>query len=178
MAYFNLPPGIQLYYEDHGHGQPILFIHGLWASSRFYQKQLTYFGQRYRAIAPDLRGHGRSQHTHAGNTVATHAQDVHALVHGMRLTDVVLVGWSMGAFVLWEYFKQFGADNVKATVIIDESPSDFKWADWPFGAFDFPTLCHLMAAVQTDRAAVVRDILSELFNTPLRRMTSHGWSRN
>jgi non-heme chloroperoxidase len=164
MPYFNLNPTTHLYYEDQGQGQPVLFIHGLWGNSRFsFRKQLPYFSQRYRTIALDLRGHGRSSHVHSGHTVATYARDVRALIDGLGITDVVLVGHSMGAFVVWDYIKQFGTKGVKATVIIDQSASDFKWLDWPIGAFDFSTLCQLMATVQTDRASVVQDLLTLVF---------------
>lgn len=47
-----------LHYEDAGEGRPVLFIHGLWGSGRFFHHQLSYFSQRYRTILLDLRGHG------------------------------------------------------------------------------------------------------------------------
>lgn len=166
MAYFDLGNQIQLYYEDQGQGLPVIFIHGVWMSSRFFHKQMPYFRQRYRAIALDLRGHGRSTHVHYGHTVAQYARDLRALMHGLALEPVVLIGWSMGAFVIWEYFKQFGAENIKATVVIDESASDYKWPDWPLGFADFPTLCHVMSGLQTDRAETVRDFIPLMFKDP------------
>jgi len=50
--------GTRLYYEEEGHGQPIIFIHGVWMSGQFFQKQMNYFAQRYRTIIVDLRAHG------------------------------------------------------------------------------------------------------------------------
>ncbi len=166
MAYFDLGDQIQLYYEDQGQGLPLLFIHGVWMSSRFFHKQIPYFSQRYRVIALDLRGHGRSTQVHYGHTVAQYARDVRALMRGLGLESAVLIGWSMGAFVIWDYFKQFGAENVKATVVIDESASDYKWPDWPIGFADFATLCHIMSGIQTDRAATVRDFIPLMFKEP------------
>jgi pimeloyl-ACP methyl ester carboxylesterase len=85
----------------------------------------------------------------------------------LGLKQVVLVGWSMGAFVLWDYIKQFGVENLKATVIVSESASDFKWPDWPNGIADFPGLCGMMHDVQTDRAAFVRSFIPLMFkNAP------------
>ena len=161
MAYFNLDDNVQLYYEEQGQGQPLIFIHGVWMSSRFFYKQLPYFGQRYHAIALDLRGHGRSSHVHSGHTMGTYAQDVRAFIQGKGLKDVIL-----GCFVIWDYFKQFGAENIKATVLIDEGASDFKWPDWEYGLFDLPTLAHLMMAVQTDRAALLKDFIPTMFKEP------------
>ena len=159
--------GVELYYEDAGQGQPIIFLHGVWESSRFFHRQLGHFSRRHRAVAPDMRGHGRSKHVHFGHTVAQYACDLRALMQELKLTDVVLVGHSMGAFVLWDYVRQFGVQNLAATVIVDQSASDFKWADWPLGYVDFAALCHFMAAVQTDRDAFVREITPLLFKQPL-----------
>ena len=155
--------GTQLYYEDKGQGQPVLFIHGLWCSCRFFDKQLDYFARRYRTLILDLRGHGRSAPIHSGYTMANYARDVHEFMHRLELTETVLVGWSMGSFVIWEYFKQFGAENIKATVFVDQSASDFKWPDWPLGAFDFTGLCHWMANVQTNRAETMREFVNLFF---------------
>ena len=156
----------QLHYEDKGNGRPVIFIHGVWMSSRFFQKQKSHFGKRYRFIAPDLRGHGRSKHVHSGHTIAGYARDLHALIQGLGLKDVVLVGWSMGAFVLWDYINQFGVQNIKATVVVEESASDFKWPDWPNGIADFPALCGMMRDVQTDRGAFVRAFIPLMFKDP------------
>jgi non-heme chloroperoxidase len=159
MPFFNLDATTQLYYEDQGQGLPVLFIHGLWCSSRAFKMQLSHFSQRYRAIALDLRGHGRSSHVHVGHTVANYARDVRAFMKDLEVRDAVLVGHSMGALVIWDYIKQFGVENIKATVVIDQPPSDFKWPDWPSGVFDFLTLCQMMAIIQTHRASMVKEAI-------------------
>lgn len=168
MPYFDLSDGARLYYEDAGQGQPILFIHGVWMSGRFFSRQLSYFGARHRAIVVDLRGHGRSSHIHTGHTVAQYARDIRALIEGLGLRDVILAGWSMGSFVIWDYFRQFGAEHVKATVVIEETPSDFKWPDWPLGFADFKVLCDIMTALQSeaDRGAFVREFIHEMHKNP------------
>lgn len=163
MPYFNLDDTVQLYYEESGRGQPVIFIHGVWMSSRHFQRQMPYFGQRYHAIALDMRGHGRSSHVHSGHTMPAYAQDVHAFIKGRGLKEVVLAGWSMGCFVIWDYFKQFGDENIKATVLIDEGASDFKWPDWELGLFDLPTLIHLMTAIQTDRTNLLKGLIAMMF---------------
>ena len=50
--------------------------------------------------------------------------------------------------------------------MVDQSASDYKWDDWPFGFADFPTLCHVMSAVQTDRDAFVKDFIPLMFKEP------------
>jgi len=156
----------QLYYEDQGQGPPLLFIHGVWMSSQFFKKQLPYFSRHYRVVTPDLRSHGRSSQVHCGHTVANYARDIHALVRSLGLKEMVLIGWSMGVFIIWDYLRQFGAENVKAAVVVDESPSDFKWPDWSLGSIDFPSLCQLMSSIQMDREALVKWLIQEMFKNP------------
>jgi non-heme chloroperoxidase len=163
VSYFNVDSHTRLYYTDQGHGQPVIFIHGVWTSSRIFYRQLPYFNERYRTIMLDLRGHGRSTHVQSGHTVTNYSRDVQALMQKLEISNAILVGHSMGALIIWEYFKQFGADNVKAAVIIDQPASDFKWPDWPFGAYDFPALCQMMEKVQIDRSAMVNDLIPFLF---------------
>ncbi|MDZ5609510.1 alpha/beta hydrolase [Bacillus pseudomycoides] len=167
MAIIKLEDGVDLYYEDQGKGTPILFIHGVWMSSRFFHKQIPYFSEKYRAISIDLRSHGRSLHIENGHTITNYAHDVHAFIERLSLKDVILVGWSMGAFVVWEYIKQFGEKNIKASVIVDELASDFKWPDFPIGAFDFPTLIHFMREVQTNQVEFLKGFIPLMFKNPL-----------
>lgn len=158
---------LELYYEDMGNGTPVIFIHGVWMSSRFFHKQIPYFKNHFRAISLDLRGHGQSSHTSSGHTIRTYAQDLHAFMKKLNLKDAVLVGWSMGAFVIWEYIKQFGEKNIKGTVIVDELPSDFKWPDFEMGAFDMATLIHFMQSMQEDRETLLRGFIPLMFKEPI-----------
>ncbi|WP_377891661.1 alpha/beta fold hydrolase [Alkalihalobacillus sp. R86527] len=163
MALMKLEDGVELYYEDVGMGSPIIFIHGVWMSSRFFKKQLPYFRQKYRAISLDLRGHGQSTHSDSGHTVATYAKDLRQFIQKLDLRDVTLVGWSMGAFVIWEYIHQFGEEGLKGTVIVDELASDFKWPDFEIGAFDLPALTGMMQQIQTDQRGLLKGFLPLMF---------------
>jgi pimeloyl-ACP methyl ester carboxylesterase len=158
--------GAELYYEDAGEGQPVVFVHGLWMSSRFFQRQLPYFAERYRTIALDLRGHGRSEKTATGHTVAQHARDVRGLLEALDLTDAVLVGWSMGSLVIWDYVEQFGVDRLRAMVDIDQSPSDFRWPDWPHGFLDLETLHEVHTGVQADQRATAEHFVPMMLAAP------------
>lgn len=166
MTRFRVDDAVYLHYEEKGKGRPVLFVHGVCMSSRFFHRQMPYFGERHRAIALDLRGHGRSARVHRGHTVATYAQDLRAFIRGQKLKDAVLVGWSMGCLVVWDYFKQFGAENVGAAVFVEQSASDFKWPSWEFGLFDLPALIHLMSEVQTDQEKLFKDFVPMMFNEP------------
>ncbi|QFT91042.1 AB hydrolase superfamily protein YdjP [Bacillus sp. THAF10] len=163
MPKIEVSSGVELVYDDHGDGTPVLFIHGVWMSRKFFKEQLPYFSKDFRAITVDLRGHGDSSKVQEGHTIATYAKDLHSFIQKLALMDVVLVGWSMGAFVIWEYLNQFGEENVKGTVIVDELASDFKWPDFEIGAFDLATLTHFMREVQDNREEFLKGFIPLMF---------------
>lgn len=163
MPKIEVQPGVELHYDDQGEGTPVIFIHGVWMSRKFFKEQLPIFSKEHRAITIDLRGHGESAHIPEGHTIFTYAKDLQSFISKLNLKEVVLVGWSMGAFVIWEYLQQFGEGNVKGTVIVDELASDFKWPDFPIGAFDLPTLTHFMREVQDNREGFLRGFIPLMF---------------
>ncbi|WP_433742526.1 alpha/beta fold hydrolase [Falsibacillus pallidus] len=167
MAKFQLNEEVTLHYEDQGDGTPILFLHGVWMSSRFFHKQQHFFSKSFRTITVDFRGHGKSTKVHYGHTISMYAEDLHQLINHLNLKDIILAGWSMGAFVLWEYLKKYGQENIKGIVIVDELASDFKWEDFQIGAFDFPTLIHFMQQIQTNRREFAADFIPLMFKEPI-----------
>lgn len=158
--------GATLHYEDEGEGSPIVFLHGVWMSGRFFERQLRFFRDRCRTIVPDFRAHGRSEHVHEGHTVAQYARDLEALLDEVEAEGAILVGWSMGSLVIWELASQLGLNGIRGVIVVDQSPSDFRWPDWPDGFLDLPTLQHVMEAVQTDQAAMTRDLVGLMFHEP------------
>ena len=161
-----------LFYEDAGAGRPLILLHGVWENSRLFRHQIAHFAATQRVIAPDMRGHGRSERTRDGYSVAQFARDLRGLIERLALDDIVLVGHSMGAFVLWDYIRQFGTQGVRGAVVIDQPASDFKWPDFPFGIADFTELCAWMAAIQSDRDGFVRATLPLLFKNELDAATA------
>jgi pimeloyl-ACP methyl ester carboxylesterase len=146
----------ELYYEDEGSGRPVVFIHGMWLTSRFFARQREHLAPNHRFIAPDLRGHGRSEKVLHGHTVPTQTRDLRELIEGLDLEDVVLVGWSSGAFCIWEYVKQFGVDRLAGAVIVDEAASDLNREGWSLGAMDVDGLIAMLEVVQVAHAEMVR----------------------
>ena len=96
---------VTLSVEDEGSGPAVVFIHGWSCSGRFFQRQLPYFARSHRVVIPDLRGHGRSEKTLSGHTLPQYAEDLRELFGSLSLERPVLVGWSMGAEVAWEYLR-------------------------------------------------------------------------
>jgi len=147
--------GADLYYEDYGEGQPIVFLHGAWAGLRFFEPQLTALSDEYRTVALDFRGHGRSEKTEQGHTARQYARDIHEFLVHHDLDDIVLVGWSMGAGVTWEYVDQFGTERVQGLVNVDSEPSPFQQEDYEFGRMGLEELSDLFVEIQTDHLSLI-----------------------
>jgi len=145
--------GAELYYEASGEGTPIVFLHGVMMGGRFFVEQED-LPEGYRSIALDFRGHGRSEKTETGHTVPTYAADLEDFLTELGLDEVVLVGWSMGALVGWEYVEQFGTDRLAGFVVVDQQPVDLEQEDFDYGVFDFDELVDLMELAQTDPHAL------------------------
>ena len=134
-------------------------------STRCFHDQLDRFSTRHRAIALDYRGHGQSTQTLVGHSLATDARDLRTLLADRDLQGAVLVGWSMGAFVAWEYLRQFGPERLAGLVIVDHPPCDSRRPDWPHGS-ELLDLCGWIEAIQNDHAAEARGLLDEVFKEP------------
>lgn len=158
-----------LYYEDYGEGHPIVFLHGAWAGCRYFEDQLTGLSRSHRAVAFDFRGHGRSTKTELGHTLAQYAQDVHEFLLSLDLEDAVIVGWSLGAIVSWEYVDQFGTDRVRALVDVDMEPSPMERDDNEYGSYNVDGLRELHRNVQSDPAGVIERSIDKLLKDPSSR---------
>jgi non-heme chloroperoxidase len=157
-----LEPDLHLHYEEVGQGRPVVFLPGWAASTRHFRDQLARFGQGHHAIALDYRAHGQSTPTLHGHSVAGYARDLHTFLAGRDLRGVVVVGWSMGAFVAWEYLRQFGAERLAGFVNIDQPPCDSRRHDWPYGDDLLEASC-FVASLQDDQAAAARHVLELVF---------------
>ena len=91
MAFVTTSDGIDIYYTEHGSGQPIVLSHGWPLNSDAWQLELKLFADAgYRAIAHDRRGHGRSSKTYSGNDMETYAKDLAAVVDSLDLHDLIV----------------------------------------------------------------------------------------
>ncbi|GIW42175.1 MAG: 3-oxoadipate enol-lactonase [Candidatus Binatia bacterium] len=92
--------GTKLFYEDVGSGEPtLLFLHGWCCDHTTFAPQLEHFRERHRVVAPDLRGHGRSEKPEGPYTMETLADDVAQLARALGLRQAVVLGHSMGGLV-------------------------------------------------------------------------------
>lgn len=139
MPLFEAPGRAPLAYADEGprsgSAAPLLLIHGWAASGAFFQPQIDHFARTRRVIAPDLRGHGGSRDGPAP-TIAGMAGDVEALLEGLGLSDVIAVGWSMGASVLWDLLGRGRGQRIAGLVTIDMTPRILNDVTWRLGLAD------------------------------------------
>lgn len=115
--------GVRLYYEDTGSGRPVFLIHGGGLSLGWWRKQVPALSRRFRVIAADTRGNGRSDKTPWGHRTARYAMDVRQIIETLDLDEVTLVGWSIGARTVLSYIELFRNYRLKGVVLVDEVPS-------------------------------------------------------
>ncbi len=136
--YFNTESGIDIHYVDKGQGQPIIFVPGWTFSCDVFENQVQYFSKSNRVIAVDPRCHGRSTMTMLGYDHTTHAKDLVKLINYLELKDIVLVGWSFGAYETWGMIREVGVSNIKGLLNIDMSPKALSTVeeDWVEGTIE------------------------------------------
>jgi non-heme chloroperoxidase len=159
MSTIKTDDGTQIYYNDWGTGQPIVFSHGWPLSADAFEDQMFFLVSRgYRCIAHDRRGHGRSSQPWIGNDLDTYADDLAALVKALDLQKAIHVGHSTGGGEVTRYIGRHGTQRVAKAVLISAIPPlMLKTAANPGGtplqAFD-----QLRAAVQADRSQFWKDL--------------------
>lgn len=135
MPFFATDDGVKIYFEDHGEGVPIIFIHG-WSGSRLhFAFQVPFFKKNYRVITFDQRGLGVSDKPQYGLTLKRLAKDLKQLIDYLKLDNIHLVGWSMGAHVLLKYVENYGCQGLTKTVIVDMSPCLINDDSWNLGLY-------------------------------------------
>ncbi len=156
---------IDLYYEDHGAGKPVVLIHGFPLSGHSWEKQtpvLLHAG--YRVITYDRRGFGDSSQPTTGYDYDTFAADLNALMTKLDLRDVVLVGFSMGTGEVARYLGAYGSERVSKAVLLSPIPPFLlKTADNPEGV-DGSVFDGIMKAIVADRPSYLSAFFSQFYN--------------
>ena len=157
---------IELYYEDHSSGQPVVLIHGYPLSGTSWEKQLPVLLEAgYRVITYDRRGFGKSSQPATGYNYDTFAEDLHKLVTQLKLHDFTLVGFSMGGGEVARYLGKYGSSGVsKAVIISGVPPYLLKTADNPEGV-DGGVFAGIQKAVAADRYAFFTGFFQNFYNT-------------
>lgn len=161
---------IQLYYEDHGSGDPVVLIHGYPLSGTSWEKQTAaLLSAGYRVITYDRRGFGKSSQPATGYNYDTFAEDLHKLLTHLNLRaggrNVALVGFSMGGGEVARYIGKYGSAGVSHAVFIASVPPYLvKASDNPEGV-DASVFAGIQKAVAADRYAFFTAFFKDFFNT-------------
>jgi pimeloyl-ACP methyl ester carboxylesterase len=114
---------IEIYYEDHGAGRPVVLIHGYPLSGRGWDRQVpALLDAGYRVITYDRRGFGHSSQPASGYDYDTFAADLSALLEHLDLREAVLVGHSMGTGEVTRYLARYGSERVARGVLVAPIP--------------------------------------------------------
>ena len=156
---------VELYYEDHGSGQPVVLIHGYPLNGDSWERQQrVLLDAGYRVITYDRRGFGRSSKPTVGYDYDTFAADLNALLEELDLDDIVLAGFSMGTGEVTRYLGTYGSERVSKAVLLGAIPPFLlKTDDNPEGV-DLQVFECLKAAIVKDRYAYFKSFFDDFYN--------------
>jgi len=159
MSRITTKDGTEIYYNDWGRGQPIVFSHGWPLSADAFEDQMYFLASRgYRCIARDRRGHGRSSQPWQGNDLDTYADDLAELMQKLDIKDAIHVGHSTGGGEVARYIGRHGTKRVAKAVLIGAIPPlMLKTAADPVG-LPIEVFDGLRASVQADRSKFWEDL--------------------
>src|SRR5712675_849825 len=163
---------IEIYYEDHGTGQPVVLIHGYPLNGHSWEKQeRVLLAEGYRVITYDRRGFGKSSQPAVGYDYDTFAADLNTLLEHLDLRDAVLAGHSMGTGEVTRYLGRYGSERVAKGVLISPIPPYLlQTGDNPDGVpqalFD-----GFAAAARADTPAWMKGFLDTFYNVDTLRGT-------
>jgi len=169
MNYINVgkenSTNIDLYYEDHGSGKPVVLIHGWPLSGASWEKQLpALLDAGYRVITYDRRGFGKSGRPTTGYNYDTLAADLNKLMTRLDLCEATLIGFSMGGGEVARYLGAYGSERVsKAVFMAAIPPFLLKTADNPDGV-DGSVFDGIKQAIAADRPASIATFLANFYN--------------
>jgi non-heme chloroperoxidase len=169
---------IEIHYEDHGSGQPVVLIHGYPLNGNSWERQeRELLANGHRVISYDRRGFGRSSQPTVGYDYDTFAADLNALIEHLDLSDVVLVGFSMGTGEVTRYLGTYGTRVRKAALLGAIPPFLLKTDDNPEGV-DGQVFEEIKAAIVNDRYAYFKDFFNNFYNVDKlapERISEQAW---
>ncbi len=156
---------IEIYYEDHGSGSPVVLIHGWPLNGDAWEKQTAaLLTAGYRVITYDRRGFGRSSKPGVGYNYDTFAADLDVVLKMLDLTGVSLVGHSMGTGEITRYIGKYGAKRLRKAVLIGTlGPYLVKAPDNPEGV-DASVFEGIRAGIKADRPVAMMEFLKNFYS--------------
>jgi non-heme chloroperoxidase len=173
---------IDIYYEDHGMGQPVVMIHGYPLNGHSWEKQERVLLQSgYRVITYDRRGFGNSSQPVIGYNYDTFTADLNTLIEHLDLTNLVLVGFSMGTGEVTRYLGTYGSARVSKAVLMGAIPPFLLKTDNNPEGVDESVFDGIKDAVVADRPAYFKDFLDNFYNVDMyggTRISEQAWQNS
>ncbi|GAA0506760.1 alpha/beta hydrolase [Deinococcus depolymerans] len=159
-------PQTELYYETYGEGRPVVLIHGWPLSGRMWEGQIDALRRAgYQVIAYDRRGFGQSGKTATGYTYDVFASDLKDLLEELNLTDVTLVGFSMGGGEVSRYAGLYGTDRVRSAMLVASvAPYLLRTADNPDGGMSLEDIEGMVRQVAQNRPQFLAGFTRKFLN--------------
>lgn len=156
---------IRLYYEDHGSGRPVVLIHGWPLNAASWEKQsAALLDVGYRVISYDRRGFGRSDQPGTGYEYDTFAADLRRLITHLELSDVSLVGFSMGTGEVTRYLGTYGSGDVRSAVMLGVVPPFLLRTEDNTTGVDGEVFRGIEQGIVADRPAFLTGFLHDFYN--------------
>ena len=170
---------VEIHYEDHGSGRPVVLIHGYRLDGNSWERQeRELLANGYRVISYDRRGFGRSSRPAVGYDYDTFTADLNALLEHLHVADVALVGFSMGTGEVTRYLGTYGSGRVRKAALLGAIPPFLlKTADNPAGV-DGEVFDGIKAAIAKDRYAYLEDLFNDFYNVDVfggSRISDRAW---
>jgi non-heme chloroperoxidase len=175
---------IDLHYEDHGSGRPVVLIHGWPLSGASWERQVDVLvAAGYRVLRYDRRGFGQSSRPATGYDFDTLADDLYELLSRLDLYDVTLVGFAMGTGELTRYLGAYGAKRVRSAVFLASLPPFLlKTADNP-GGIEGAVFETIRRRLAVDRSGYLSSFFADFYNVDVlggdrldERVVQRSWS--
>lgn len=182
MPFFETRRGERIFYDDIGRGTPVVFVHGLTVNRHFFKHQVTSLKDRFRVIAYDQLGHGDSDAPAGDLNLAVLAENLGELLDTLEIETAALVGWSLGAHVIFEFIQRHGPWRISRVAVIDMAPKLMKTGEedplgpWRFGLrgvsgkygdFDHADNTRIMAGMAQNWELYARVVSERIFNRSL-----------
>jgi non-heme chloroperoxidase len=176
---------VTLAYTDEGSGPPLVFLSGWRMSSIWWSHQVQEFKRKFRVITIDMRGTGESEKQEKGYRLSRYAKDVHELLVEKELDNVNLIGWSLGASVIYSYIDQYGNNLLKSCVLIEQTPKCLNDSEWHLGlghgTFDANQMALRENAIRTNDKSYIEELCQSIFfqkQENIEELKLRNWAKN